>query len=244
VLGKVAKVDPADMTKTIGTILNSANSMKEMSKLAGAVSGNKAAREGLRRSVAETIIERFVSNKEVAASGENGLKVDAFQSFVKKRAPALKVALGADGHKQLQAIADDLQRAERSLQAIRIPGNSNTAQDLAGKFDELAKKAGGSIFQQMILAGGAGFLAGGPKGAALGAGGAYAKHTLGAMRAAGMKKVDDLVVEMLLNPSLAQAALLKTSPGNLAHADRHLANKLLKVSPFAVSGAVGGSDER
>jgi hypothetical protein len=44
----------------------------------------------------------------------------------------------------------------------------------------------------MLIAGGAGFMAGGPKGAAVGAGGAWAKNYFGSMRAAGLKKVDDL----------------------------------------------------
>jgi len=243
-LGRLAKVDTADLPSAMGRILNSSDANKQMAQLVTAANKNPNAKEGLRRAVAEYIQERFISNKEVGASGEHGIRADAFQSFVKSKKQALALVFGQEHVLRLQAIADDIKRAERSLQAVRIPGNSNTAQDVGTALEKAAKVAGKrSLFTQMLIAGGAGFMAGGPKGAALGAGGAWAKDFFGSMRAAGLKKVDDLVLEMMLDPQLAKAALVK-APITSQGAQKLLSQVLARRSVFATTNSIGGSDER
>jgi hypothetical protein len=244
ILGKLAKVDPADLPKEIGAILNAKDSTAKMRTLAQAAKSNPAARDGLKRAVAEYIEARFISNKEVSASGENGIRADAFASFVKDKAPALRQVFGGEDLVRMRAIADDIKRAERSLQAIKIPGNSNTPQDIGATLDKHAEKAGKtSLFSQILVAAGGGALVGDFTGAAVGAAGAGARHVLGSMRAAGMKRVDDLVLEMMLDPQLAKAALIK-APISSKGAQTVLSQILARRSPFAVSASVGGSDER
>ncbi|EIM26649.1 hypothetical protein [Microvirga lotononidis] len=240
VLGKLAKVDTADLPGAIGRILNSSDANRQMGQLVTAANKDKNAKEGLRRAVAEYIQDRFISNKEVGASGENGIRADAFQSFVKSKKGALTLVFGQEHVLRLQAIADDLKRAERSLQAVRVPGNSNTAADVGAALEKATKEAGkSSLVTQMLIAGGAGFMAGGPKGAALGAGGAWAKELAGSMRAAGLKKVDDLVLEMMLDPQLAKVALMK-APITSKGAQKVLADTLARRSVLAGAAAVGG----
>jgi hypothetical protein len=244
ILGKLAKVDPADLPKEIGGILNAKDSTAKMRTLSQAAKSNPAARDGLKRAVAEYIEGRFISNKEVAASGENGIRADAFASFVKDKAPALRQVFSGEDLVRMQAIADDIKRAERSLQAIKIPGNSNSPQDIGAALDKHAEKAGkSSLFSQIVVAAGGGALVGDFTGAAVGAVGAGVKHVLGSMRAAGLQKVDDLVLEMMLDPQLAKAALMK-APISSKGAQTVLSQVLSRRSPFAVSASVGGSDER
>lgn len=244
VLGKLAKVDPDDLPKEIAGILNAKDGTAKMRKLAQAAKSNQAARDGLKRAVAEYIEARFISNKEVAASGENGIRADAFASFVKDKAPALRQVFSGEDLVRMRAIADDIKRAERSLQAIKIPGNSNSPQDIGAVLDKHVEKAGKtSLFSQILVAAGGGALIGDFTGAAVGAAGAGTKHILGSMRAAGMKRVDDLVLEMMLDPQLAKAALIK-APITSKGAQTVLSQVLARRSPFAVSASAGGSNER
>src|SRR5690606_15913522 len=141
VLGKVAKVEPADLPGAIGRILNSGDANKQMAQLVTAANKDRNAKEGLRRAVAEYIQDRFISNKEVGASGANGIRVDAVQSFVTPKKPALTRGLGPEHVRRLQGVADDVKRAERSRQAVRIPGNSNTPADVGPALEKAAKEA-------------------------------------------------------------------------------------------------------
>jgi len=54
-----------------------------MSKLAGEAGKDPAAKEGLRKAVADYIMGWFISNTEAGTSGANLLKADALLSFVK-----------------------------------------------------------------------------------------------------------------------------------------------------------------
>ncbi|WP_262299700.1 hypothetical protein [Microvirga sesbaniae] len=237
VLGRLAKVDTADLPGAIGRILNGADANKQMAQLVAAANKNPNAKEGLRRAVAEYVQERFISNKEVGASGENAIRADAFQGFIRSKKGALTLVFGQEHVLRLQAIADDIKRSERSLQAVRTPGNSNTAQDIGAALDKHAEKAGkSSLFSQILVAAGGGALIGDFTGAAVGAAGAGLKGVLGSMRAAGLKKVDDLVLEMMLDPQLAKAALLK-APVSSKAAQRVLRQSLERIGKSAATGA-------
>lgn len=208
VLAKVSRIDPDDMPRELGRILTGAKSQSEVAKLMREVRGNPDAVKGLQRALAEYVEAQFISAKEVGTSGDLGLKANALQTFVRKNGPALAL-INPQGLKTLEGIADDMRRAERSSMATRLPGNSNSPQDLAPTLDKMQGK--GSLLTQVLLAGGLGLQTGGVKGAALAGSGVLAKGTLSAMRARGMKAVDDLVVEMMLDPALARPALMKAA---------------------------------
>lgn len=238
VLGKLAKIDTADLPKEIGKILNSSDAVAKMRKLSQAANGNGAAKEGLRRAVGEYIEARFISNKEVGTSGENGIRADAFASFVKDKGAALRLVFGGEELLRMQAIADDIKRAERSLYANKIPGNSNTAQDIGAALDKHAKKTEGMslLTQVMIGAGGGGTFFGVP-GVVTGAAGALGKHFLSSIRAAGLQKVDDLVLEIMLDPQLAKAALAKAPAKPDTGAQALLAHRLMRLAPLSIANS-------
>lgn len=241
VLGKVAGTDPDDLPKVIGGILNAKDASAKMGRLVAAARKSPDAKEGLRRAVAEYIEGRFISNKEVAASGENAIRADAFQSFVKDKTPALRLVFSGEDLLRMQAIADDIRRAERSLYAVKTPGGPGTAADLQPALNKLAKEAGeGSLLGQLWRVGSLGWLFGDYRGAAAGIGGVVGKRLVGSIRAAGVKRVDDLVLEMMLDPQLAKVALMKAPPRPDTGSQQVLAHLLARRSPLAVAAA---SDE-
>ncbi|MET0446604.1 MAG: hypothetical protein ABW151_18640 [Pseudorhodoplanes sp.] len=198
---------PEEVTKAVGAIFGRDNAATEMARLVAETKGSPAAQAGLRKAVADFISERFISNTEAGTSGQNLIKSDQFQSFVRKNAAALRHSLGEEGVNMLRAVAADLNRANRSISAVKLPGGSNTAQDTAQR--------GGSILSQIIRRG-AESLIGAGTGSAFGpvgtAAGALGGVVIGALREAGVKKVDDLVKLAMLNPDVARRLLAKNPP--------------------------------
>ena len=214
--GAVARLlnlsDPADVTKTIGGIFSRQDAVQQMARLARETAGNEAARDGLRKAVADYINLRFIGNTEGATSGTDLMRSDAFQQFLRQNLPALKQVLSGPEIMTLQAVAADLKRSNRSIAAVKLPGGSNTTQDMAG----VAKAGGAQSWLARILSPGAlasagaaaGSMTAGGLGAAAGAGGgAQLGRVIEAMRQAGLQSVDDIVKDALLNPERARALL-------------------------------------
>jgi len=218
--GSVARLlnldDPADVTRTIGGIFSRQDAVQQMTRLSKETAGSEEARQGLRKAVADFINLRFIGNTEGATSGADLMRSDAFHQFLRQSAPALKAVLSGPEIMTLHAIAADLKRSNRSVAAVKLPGQSNTVQDALA-----VGQAGGaqSWLARMIspgaLAGAgaaAGSVAGGGLGAAAGAGaGAHFGRVIEAMRQAGLASVDDIVKDALLNPDRAKALLAKVS---------------------------------
>ncbi|MEP9354861.1 hypothetical protein ABLE93_14830 [Xanthobacter sp. KR7-65] len=214
--GAVARLlnveDPADVSKIIGGIFSRQDAVQQMTRLARETAGNEEARNGLRKAVADYVNLRFVGNTEGAASGTDMMRSDAFQQFLRQNTPALRQVLSGPEIMTLQAIAADLKRSNRSIAAVKLPGGSNTAQDLNG----ISKVNSGESWLSRILSPGAlasagaaaGSVAGGGIGAAAGAGGgAQLGRVIQAMRQAGLQSVDQIVTDAMLNPERARALL-------------------------------------
>lgn len=199
---------PEDATRHIASIFGTRDSVAMIRNIAKTVAGDPAAKAGLRQAVADHIAQKFISNTEAGTSGQNLIKSDMFQSFLKNNRAALGQVFDPKEMESLQAIADDLHRANRSVTAIKLPGGSNTAQDILA-----ASKSGAapSKLRKYLLdaaASGVGFGAGGPWGMAAAGLGA---HALQAARETGFQRVDQLVAQALLNPDLARELLKKAS---------------------------------
>lgn len=201
--------DPADISRTIGGIFSRQDAARQMALLRSRVKDDPDALEGLRKGVADFITTRFLGNTEAGTSGVSGFRSDAMQTFVRTNAAALRHVFKDGELNALRWIAADLQRSNRSLNAVRIPGQSNTAQDLIAAG---AVPAGEASMLARILAtvgpsvGGAaaGMALAGPIGTLVGIVGAGAVQ---AMRKAGLEKVDDLIKDAMLNPDRARLLL-------------------------------------
>jgi hypothetical protein len=181
----------------------------------------------LQRAVADYISQRFIGNTEAGTSGANALKSDVFQTFVKRNSGALGEVFSPDQMDAMNAIAADLARSNRSIVGSKIPGQSNTAQDIAGmsKMSLLRRYLG----QGAATAAGAigGYLVGDFHGAIEGAGGAaLIKGAMDRLRATGIARTDELTTEALLHPELAKALLTVASPGNRPFIAQRLASQL------------------
>ncbi|MEP9368653.1 hypothetical protein [Xanthobacter sp. VNH20] len=209
--------DPADVTRTIGGIFSRQDQVQQMARLARETAGNQQAREGLRKAVADYIATRFVGNIEGGTSNVDLMRSDAFQQFLRQSAPALKHVLSGEEMAGLHAIAADLKRANRSLTAVKIPGQSNTVQDAlaTAKSGTDAQSWLSRLLSPGALAGAgaaAGSVVGGGLGAAAGGGlGAHFGRVIEALRKSGLQSVDEIVRDALLNPDRARALLAKVS---------------------------------
>ncbi|HRP04834.1 MAG TPA: hypothetical protein PLV87_07985, partial [Opitutaceae bacterium] len=108
---------------TVGSIYGRNDSLQQMGRVRSAIRGDQEAAEGLKKATVDYMMRRFVGNTEVAAGGQAGLRSDQFQSFVRQNRQALRAAGFAERDlAAMEAIAADLQRANRSTAAVRIPG--------------------------------------------------------------------------------------------------------------------------
>jgi hypothetical protein len=185
-VGKVLGVPVADLEKTIKSYLETPSRAHEM---ANAVSGNKAAQEGLRRLTADFIVRQFTS-------ASDDLSKAALTTWLKRNRPGMAAVFGNEGALRFQRLSDDIERSRKQLVTGKDPAGPGTAGDLAS----VAKSAAGATVMSLIAK------ALGPKGiAAAGIG----KAILGNMKLAGMADVDALFARALLDPELARKLLTK-----------------------------------
>jgi hypothetical protein len=203
---------PEDVTRTVGGMFGTQNSATQFRELAQAVKNSPEGRAGIRRSIVDYMNNRFIGNAEAGTTGLGQIKSDQFQTFVRQNKAALQSFFTDSELDLMQAIATDLQRANRSMTAIKLPGQSNTAQDTAA----LRRNDLQSTVLQRIVTGGAGAAAGAAvSGGVGGVLGALGTTAIGAMRDAGLRKVDDLVTQAMLDPVLARALLRRVSANDV-----------------------------
>src|SRR5262249_26115517 len=128
--GQLANAHSAeDVTRIIGGLFGQKDSTQAMRALVAETRSNPAAREGLRKAIVDHIANKFISNAEAGTSELGGIKSDQFQNFVRSSASVLRQVFSEPEVNSLRAIANDLQRANRSITAVKLPSGSNTAQD-------------------------------------------------------------------------------------------------------------------
>jgi hypothetical protein len=205
--GRLLKVDdPADVVKTIGSIFDRKDSVSQMKALVKEAEKDPDAMAGLRKSIVEYMQNKLVSNTEAGTSGRNLIKSDAFQTFLGKNYTALRQVFSDEELGTMKAIAQDLKRANRSISSSKLPGQSNTAQDQAASAAHNIKESVLTKILTHAVGGGAGFLGGGLWGSAAGIVGS---HILGGMREAGIRNIQELVTNAMLDPELAKSLMMK-----------------------------------
>jgi hypothetical protein len=236
-LGRLMGVDdPADVVRVVGGIFSRQDAVNEMGRLRSAIGDNKQAQEGLRKSIVDFVSDRFISNTAAGTSDQNLIKADGFQTFVKRNQNALAVAgFKADEIKVLQDISDDLRQANQSISAVRLPGASNTAQDVfAAKIGDTPSSLLTKIIGAGAASGGLSTLALGP---ILGIPVGVATSLVTAMRQAGLEQIDDIVKDAMLNPDRARLLLQKVKPRDQEQIGHILAQQYRRIA--VVSAALG-----
>jgi hypothetical protein len=243
-IGKLIEAkDPEDVTKIIGGVFSGKNPVGSMRELITETANDPTAREGLRKAVVDYIAGRFISNTEAAASDRNLIKADAFQTFVKQHTGSLRQVLTSQEYNMLKAIAADLRRSNRSLIAVKIPGQSNTAQDSLPELKKAMTPGSGSLLAQFVVAGGGGYGVHGLTGALTGIAGVLGKNVIGRMHEAGMEKVGDLIRQAMLDPELARILLAKAPAKPDTGTAMTLAHRLRRLSVYAPTQATNSQQQ-
>jgi hypothetical protein len=211
-LAKVMRASSADdATRTIGSILGSANRNEQMRQLAVATARDPDARAGLRKAVADFMQSRFVK-----ANGAE-MKPDAFLNFLRQNKDTLRQVFDRKEFEGLNALAADLLRS-----------NSKTA---------IAQTSGPSILKNLITEG-AGAVLGGVSNVQSPLAGFLTAKVVNKLREAGITRVDEVVRDAMLNPNLAYALLAKGKPSSAVAND--LARALSRSSVATASlGLIG-----
>lgn len=235
--------DPSDITKTVGGMIGAKDGVRQMAGLASKVAGNPEAQQGLRKAVVDAILARVKSTTESGASGVEALKPDALLRYLRENRNAIKAAGFSDRELgSMQAVAEDLRRGQRTLNATRLAGQSNTAQDIIKAIEAGNSSHHVSLLNKIALAAGAGWEAHGIHGAMIGAALGGGQHVIAGMRNAGLTKANMMVRDAMLNPELALALLRKApvTPGR--GSEYTFAKMLARNSVFA--SEVAGRDNK
>jgi ddrB-like ParB superfamily domain len=234
-----------DITRTVGAIFGSRNAVEQMRDLANKLRGSPDAMAGLKKAVADHIAGLATGTTEAGASGVNKVNASAFQKFVARNASVLQEAGFTEGQISImRALANDLQRSQRTMQATALPASPNTAADVMGAMRAAAKEGGKPSLLSKILAGVWTGGHAGPQGAVLGGAAAIGEHLTRAMRGAGLAKARDIVQAGILDPEIGRQLLRRASELPDAADERALAKAIAKKPIFVapgISASVGNS---
>lgn len=236
----------ADPVTRVASILRSPTAVADMRELAARVANDPEAKAGLQRAVAEHIL-RDLKGNNAGVGGENFLKGDQLQTFLRTREPALREVLTPGQMASLRNVAESLERSNLSVSGSKMAGGSDSLQIASAGasaspstfLGQFMRKTGSAI----TTGGGTllGSLLGGPVGAGVGFVSGLGVAAAQAGREAGMRTVDDLVANAMLHPQLAAVLLAKVTPNNRESLSRALISQLRRVS--LVSSAVGQQDQ-
>lgn len=187
-------------------ITNALKRPGEFTALAQQVANDPAAKVGMKRAVIEFMMKQARSTAEAGTSEQPQINSATLQKFFLNNKRSLAALFESEELASIEAVTRDLQRANRSITAVRVPGGSNTAQD---------QQAGMMTVLRHMLASHGGKAAGGAGGSLFGpvgmAAGAVAGAVADAMRVARVNSVENALVEMMLDPKMA-AIWLKEVP--------------------------------
>jgi hypothetical protein len=244
IVGDLLKVStPEDVVKTVGSIFGRKDAASQMIALKRSIGSDAEGQEGLRKAVADFVAQKLVGNTEAGTSGQTVLKSDQYQTFVRQNKATLQLAGFTGGDiSTMERIAADLQRANRSNVAVKLPGRSNTAQDTLLGANGQPTIMGRIIAKLPVAAGaGAGFASGGGLIAAV-AGGAIT-NAITDMRLAGLATIDDILVDAMLNPARARLLLASPSRETLAPTFEVLGKLYRRAAAASVAASLEGSSQ-
>lgn len=210
------------------------------SELVAAMKDSPPALAGLKRATVDLMMSKAQSTAEAGTSELPQINAATLQKFFFQNRAALSKLFDEKELANIANVTADLQRANRSIVAVKIPGGSNTAQDTGSRglsiLQDVLQKYGGKAVGVA-----AGQTAAGPVGA--GAGfiiGAAAD----ALVSARSKSIQDAITEMMLNPEMARAWLAKVPASSGESAAKGFARQLRAVTANQVVRAINDEVSR
>lgn len=231
--------DHEEVVARVSRIMKSDNAAAEIGRLRRAAGSDKDAQEGLRKAVVDAMVKDFVGNTTIGNAEEGTIRSNAFLDFVRNKKGALKAAGFTDSEvKIIEAVAEDLKRTQRAVTAVKIPGQSNTTQDILAQLK--GKRAIHTLLDFVLMPGLAGAETWGAH-PILGLSSAAAGAAFGALRQRGLMKADKLLAEAMLNPDLALRLMERVTPKN---AEQRVRGLIGSLSPSGIAGALRADEPR
>lgn len=243
--GAVGKImglsDPQDVTRTVGNLFNRADSMKQFSNLAKLTAGDPAARDGLRSAIAQHINDKFIALSRTASSEDRTLMAKGFRDFMQKNAPALRTVFKPEEIGSMNAIANELGILNQSIASTQSAGKGNV-RDLFAALERSRTRPGQDPSERTAVSnlakigasGAAGFEAAGTPGAKLAITGAIGNIIFNSARQAGLRNIDQMMIEALANPELAKAMLMKAPIKANTGSEITVADKFRKLPIYSL----------
>lgn len=201
--------DPSEVSRLLGVTLNRPTAVTELRALADRVKDDPEALNGMRQAIADHMKDRFIS-----ATNDEPIKAAQFQTFLRDKKAALSQVFSPAQIEGMESIAQDLKRSQMSQTGAKLKGGSNTAQDSYPSRLLNNKQLRISMLEHMAGLG-AGVLS---HNWVIGIAAEMGAVAADAMRAAGLRNVNDLVTRAMLDPAFAHELLKKmpVEPGNQA----------------------------
>lgn len=220
-------------------ITNALKRPGEFAALAEQVANDPAAKAGMKRAVIDFMMKQARSTAEAGTSGEAQINAATLQKFYINNKRSLAALFDPEELASIDAVTRDLQRANRSIAAVRIPGGSNTAQDTAGRM--------ATVLSHLMRHGGAtggvgaGAMFGGPMGAIAGG---IAGTVADAMRVARVNSIETALVEMMLDPKMAALWLKQVPVTGAETTASNFARRLKALTAAQVTQAMDEENRR
>jgi hypothetical protein len=235
----------ADPQVAIGKLMSSSNPAVDAAQLMRIVGKDTAARDGVRRNLADWIFAKARSTAEAGTTNEKQIAKAALDRVMNdpKTGRALDAVFTPEQVETLRAVLADMDREARSINATKIPGSPGTAADTHAVAKHGGHGGNASMLWQMMAMemGGEALttLSGehGLTGLAVKAAGIAVPVLLNAMRQAGMRHVDDLLTQAVLHPEIGRVLLSRPMPAARA-------SMWTKLAGLIGDLAVGGGTRR
>lgn len=195
-----------DVVANVGQIMNSRNSGTRSAELVAAMAGNPDAIAGLRRAGVEAMLRDFSTGG--AREGARVLSGPRMLSYFAEHQDALRNVYGADGLSTMRALADDVMRSQQATTAAATAGS-----DTAAKLHKFMKDASEANARVSSINSMLGFGAWDAlsslsmtKAAMVGSM-KVVNNFVEQLRSRGIRDINDLVVQGMLNPEVGKAML-------------------------------------
>ena len=210
IFGKLIGVDnPTDVQNILGTVFGKPTSVTDAQAIMARLRASPEAQAGARQAIVDWIWDKFISNTAAGTTEENIIRADQFQNFIRLKEQTLRAfGFTPDQISTWQMISDDMRQTKMSIDATKMRGGPGTAQDLNAMY-EMRERLGTSLFSKItwrLMAGSLGWAVEGPVGGAaamLGAG------VINSMRDRGIRSVQALVKDAMMDPGTARRLLAK-----------------------------------
>ena len=233
--------DPTEVRDAVGRMI-SANNVSGVSRLVRAAAASPDAAQGVKRAAVDYLLRDMLSpSAEAGASGVKEFNKGTFQNLMNDSGPALSKVLDPQQMGSLRAISQDIFRSQRTVNALKMKGTSNTAPDAmrAMKFDAPEH---GSLLNKIFEGAVAGEELGGEHGALAATALAVGSHLKNALRDAGMRRTYDVLERAVLDPEFMKTLIAK-APMNVGTGSEITLTR--RLAPYSVfRGAAGGQQDQ